>query len=1051
MKTFDVLDANCSILGNNFLQASAGTGKTFAIENVVLRLLLEEGVNLSQILIVTFTKAATHDLKIRIKAAVEKAILDIKSELPFFHFLKLYSSEDLKKESLKRLNDALNSFEEAQIFTIHSFCFRALQEGSLEASLFIDEEEKSFNFLKESLLYSIDPSIISISQMQLLLKKYPAKTLLEKLSKFSAKGVKKENFSDLFKQFQSALIHFKSYDLTYEKLKEEFTALSSFYLKTAQIKQDDVDEQLSLLCRAINGEEARDFDKLLLSKLSLFQIIDKKRQKKKASLSNFRSPLFEELKDKIYPIIQKGSDSAEIMSLLGEFIANNVEKRSLLQDRLTSDMILKAMKESLDHEVFKEKIAKKYHGVIVDEFQDTDPIQWEILERLFLNKNHLKAFYLVGDPKQSIYAFRKADLYTYFKAADKLGHDSLKVLDTNFRSTPKLVDSLNRFFENSPILQLPSLNKKIFYEKVRAGKTEEATLDCLSQIANMDNREHIGLINQPLSFFIAKEDEGVKLPQIEEKLFFPYIAREIVDLAKRNFRLNQIAILVKDRYQAEALSSFLWKKNIYSQMKSHTLLRDSPAFTSLKEILQATLECDIKAIKKALFSPLINAPLEKEIDEEIVLKFSKLNSALKKSLPCFFKELFEEKFLNQTFLQMLLQEKNLPLLRDLMAIVELFLEYDLKNSDPFAFFNYVDALEEEDEKWCKSFPPDEDGVQIMTIHASKGLEFEVVFALGVAFCNDKIDDQEESAEKLRQLYVALTRAKNICLIPIVFYKNGYPSTPINIFFKTFFEPNEEAILNHLKQLNLPFQIIKEVHCPELQKREKIELSSTLPVVNNIPASRVLSFSSLSMDKDIEYTKIEKQSNLPLGSETGIFFHRIMEKIMNEQLFKEEEILSLIKEESFLSSFQGDIEIVKNIVQKTLILTLNDGEKTFHLTDIKRENLQTEVEFLFPLNEKQFMKGFIDLIFIVDEKYYIIDWKSNYLGDKKENFSNKLLKEVMEKENYLMQGSIYYEATSRLFKNKKKFGGIFYIFLRGCLFEECGVFHFFPGSDYGWRS
>src|ERR1700722_8930294 len=113
MKRFDILDRTTKISGNHFLEASAGTGKTFAIEHLAVRLIAESGFKIEEILIVTFTRAATRDLKKRIRRNLERAL----SSAASFDYLQAFN-----EEQKRRLEEALICFDQAQIFTIHGFC-----------------------------------------------------------------------------------------------------------------------------------------------------------------------------------------------------------------------------------------------------------------------------------------------------------------------------------------------------------------------------------------------------------------------------------------------------------------------------------------------------------------------------------------------------------------------------------------------------------------------------------------------------------------------------------------------------------------------------------------------------------------------------------------------------------------------------------------------------------------------------------------------------------------------------------------------------------------
>nr|NGX56518.1 RecBCD enzyme subunit RecB [Candidatus Anoxychlamydiales bacterium] len=146
MKIFEVLNSKQEILGAKFIQASAGCGKTFTIEHIVIRLLLEnKTINIENILVVTFTKKATAELKFRIKNKIDEIIKILtysKEHDIIYDYLHPFLKGDKKQGAISKLKDALLYFDQAPIFTIHGFCFRSLKDFSLFARVNIDIEEK---------------------------------------------------------------------------------------------------------------------------------------------------------------------------------------------------------------------------------------------------------------------------------------------------------------------------------------------------------------------------------------------------------------------------------------------------------------------------------------------------------------------------------------------------------------------------------------------------------------------------------------------------------------------------------------------------------------------------------------------------------------------------------------------------------------------------------------------------------------------------------------------------------------------------------------------
>ena len=198
-------------------------------------------------------------------------------------------------------------------------------------------------------------------------------------------------------------------------------------------------------------------------------------------------------------------------------MAGEIRKKSEevleLQEMSTPDEILKKMKENIKNLHFFQKVSSRYRAVIVDEFQDTDPLQWHIFETLFITSAPpIPALYLVGDPKQSIYSFRNADLPTYYRAAEKIG--SISYLDTNYRSEPTLITMLNGLFAE---------DRGLSYRPVHFPTNSTDT--------PFDDDK------KPLHFFIGeKKRENEKnwpSAEMEESLFYPFITNEIHSLIQK--------------------------------------------------------------------------------------------------------------------------------------------------------------------------------------------------------------------------------------------------------------------------------------------------------------------------------------------------------------------------------------------------------------------------------------------------------------------------------------------------------------------------------------
>ena len=167
----------------------------------------------------------------------------------------------------------------------------------------------------------------------------------------------------------------------------------------------------------------------------------------------------------------------------------------------------------------------------------------------------------------------------------------------------------------------------------------------------------------------------------------------------------------------------------------------------------------------------------------------------------------------------------------------------------------------------------------------------------------------------------------------------------------------------------------------------------------------------------------------------------------EDLRNKDKYLEIIKEVTALSSLREKKDILYTMVEKTLSIPLLPCQ--FALQDLDPKQISIEMEFLFPLPKGNFMKGFIDLVFCHQNKYYILDWKTNWLGNNDSAYDLENLKKEMKSNQYDLQAAIYAETLRRYFKWKTmdqtqaSFGGIFYIFLRGINSLSQGIYHFYP--------
>ncbi len=1158
MNSFQVLDRTQNIHQNYLLEASAGTGKTFSIENIVVRLLIEgDPIGLDQILIVTFTNAATRDLKSRIHENIVKSIHILKEaqnclqrgnskKVDYLSSIIEKGPEEIQR-ALRNLEQALCGFDFSQIFTIHGFCARMLSENALEANFNISlndtDEVASTQLLRKAIrdLFrggSLDKKFTN-AELNLLLKQF--KGDLEKMENELLKSVQRgieiepqPSLEKILDRFNNAMHALKTkHKLFTANIMDDFLKRAPNYNKINSKKQPkpEILERVQKFAHLFDKDswELEDLDLLISDQLFIVEIFDDS-NKAKSKINNNTDVHYPFLTEHLKTHLQVFVNVNFMFSRLAYEFQILLKQYKEKDEFFSHDDYLKSMCTALNDTNFRSNVQAKYKAAIIDEFQDTDPAQWEIFQKLFLDKHSAKCLlYLVGDPKQSIYAFRQADIYTYLLAADQIGSESRFSLDTNFRSQPSLVKALNKLFCESScpgFLSLPKQDSSLNYPYVKSSPT----------IASKQYSDNKGAVH----FFVADENSESKrsLELIEREFLFPFIVQEIQQLSQKDHLLyNQFAILVSDHYQASRICDFLREWNIPSTMQRAASLANSPAAPALKELLAAiTNPKDQSALKIALGGKIIRWDHQeiKSLDdpqvlEKVLYKFYLLRDELfEEGISSFFYKFLQTSWKEDSltvYERFLREEDGEEFLEDLLQISDLLLDYEnthRRGSEGLIQYlaQFKILTDSEGEKIKKIRDPSKNAVQIMTIHASKGLEFDIVFTLGLAKRHKNnhliipiekdnhrflipVDDKsmheyqihcrEQDAEKLRQLYVAMTRAKyrlyNPVFCPASKIELGEAS-PMDLFlarlghspmkqsedyerirnfnlqsFKTFIDS-----LQH--EASITYTLLNEAP-PFLESYDmREEAALCKPPRIAIPGKEIFiqSFSTLAsslgghlknplMDVPRDYHAVVKTPHtLPAGTETGILLHKCFEKLDFEKyknIERPDNLLELVDPLTFGTEYEKWSYVICEMIFNTLKVPLNEG---FSLCNVSSQLCLKESEFFYQSFIKKspgYLKGFIDLFFEHNGKYYLLDWKSNWLGPDCSHYHRDNLKASMNENSYFLQAQLYFEAIKKYIKLfderpfEDLFGGIFYIYIRGLQKEEtnhCGVYGFTFGSN-----
>lgn len=1144
LKRFDVLDRHVNIHHNYLLEASAGTGKTYSIENIVVRLLISsKPLSLSQILVVTFTRAATRDLKHRIRTNILKTVALLESNAEYDNapdYLKaiLEQGEEAIGKAKKALEQALFCFDDAQIFTIHAFCHRMLRDHLFEGGMSLDAKGGESNISTQVLLQivrdflrtQLDPSRYSQQQMQELLKSYKGdmEALKYDLVKTVSKGAAIHTspcFAEQLQLFQQAMEQLKlSLQLTQEQVYADYQGWLSQY-KSVPKGEEKAQRFAALFAK--DSWDSRDLDLLIADGLVFVDTCHPENLRKKASSPILHYPtLVDDLRTTLMPLIEEASNRDMIFARLAHDCQKHLKRYTDEEELFGFDDILEAMHKGTMHAEFSGKVRARYRAAIIDEFQDTDPLQWQIFRDLFLSKSAVEPLYLylVGDPKQSIYAFRHADIYTYLSAAEHIGSGHHASLDTNYRSQPALIDALNLLFSNCPgMIHLPKIGRTLPYQPVLVGE----------KIHPKQFHDTLGCVH----FFEATAQGTTRsfpLEHCEEAFFFPYITQEILRLHQVDrIPFKKFAILVKDRFQAERLMAFLKSWRLPCANQRQALLGLSPAVTALRELLLAVSHPNhLSRVKVALGGPFLGWTHEsllhmkgEAIWENLLAVFHMWHRTLKEEGFIPFFQQFMQTMMPSRHLSnsahILSREGGSELYQDLLQLGEILAQEQMN-----PLIDTLDALKQEaetDDEALKRRPePHLESIQILTIHASKGLEFEIVFALGLASRSKEPDKlistvqdgkntlrpiidandplyiqygEELDAEKMRQLYVAMTRAKYRLYLPVLTIQEGChaklgTASPMELFLARLGQPAaasrdelyariqggvKEPLSSWLKQnqKNVSITHVSLVsEAFDLKPLKPISQPHLIaPATVKVPGAQqfLVSFSTLAKGgNDILHTSLiepphdfctEHRSphTLPAGSDSGNLLHQLLETLSFStcrHMGTSDELISHIAVEVQRAGYSGWEPVIAQMLFNALHVPLPMACGPTPLCQVDPGKLYRETEFLYPWDKdvllpdmervSGFLKGVIDLVFYHEGKYYLLDWKSNWLGPQSSDYQRVSMHREMEKNNYFLQAHIYREALKRYLKLmdprpfEEIFGGTFYIFLRG-LGTETGIF------------
>jgi exodeoxyribonuclease V beta subunit len=472
----------CSLDGVNQIEASAGTGKTWNICALYVRLLLEKKLAADAILVVTFTKAATAELHERIRSRLVQIAHAMETgDTGGDAFLERLFETTLDRidpdEARKRINIALHTFDQAAIHTIHAFCQRALQEAPFAATMpFAFELEADDSALRFEMAADFWRERVELAAARdlsfaawLVSKGAGPASLDAQLSRRLKKPLATLRWGE------SALAVREDAQTLFD------TACALWHAERDAIVQLLIDAEAKL---SKTTHKRTLIDAAIAAWADYFAGNDCHAAPPKEALKLTASALKKGTKLKNEPPSHAFFDHAETLAAaaaaaeaaqraawLGivrewlDYAPLELAARKRTRRVVSFDDLLSNLYQALSANPWlADALRTRYPAALIDEFQDTDPLQFAIFNSIFAPQGPL---FLVGDPKQAIYSFRAADLHTYLAAREQAS--ARFTLAVNQRSTEPIIDACNRIFGANPAAFILD---GLAYQPVRAGTRE---------------------------------------------------------------------------------------------------------------------------------------------------------------------------------------------------------------------------------------------------------------------------------------------------------------------------------------------------------------------------------------------------------------------------------------------------------------------------------------------------------------------------------------------------------------------------------------------------
>jgi exodeoxyribonuclease V beta subunit len=1160
------------ITGVELVDASAGTGKTHTIATLFLRLVLERSISVDRILVVTFTKAATAELRDRIRKRLTEALATFETGPGSDQTLaRLYERTRDRARAREKLASAVASADQAAVLTIHGFCQRILDEHAFESGARFDL----------SLLPDISPIVIEIVQ-DFWNRKLPdarpeivefvrRRRRFPELVRLALLVARNPEVPVVASAFPKGIEGtFEAYSKARDALVAEWStgrqAAAALLHGSSSLSLNQYSKKIrarlvdSMDAFAANPDAGVPED---LFKLSARQI---RTSVNRGGIAP-RHAVFDRCEEMVdaWESTKAGLEAwaQAFEAELASFVRAELPLRARARGILSFDDLLHDMQRALagpNGASLAATVRRRFPAAIIDEFHDTDPVQYDIFRRIY--RGQKASLFLIGDPKQAIYAFRGADVYAYLAATHDA--DQRFTLTTNHRSDPSLIVAVNGVFGRT---EAPFVLDEIRFEPVLARPS--ATDELAFGGAPASGLEIV--------FVPRVEAEPGKSRRAPSPDLVPgLVAREIAALLAsdatirgRPLRAGDVAVLTRTNAEARDVQAELRALGVTGVLHGDSSVLDTDEAIEMAIVLRALADPENPtAVRSALATSLLGQSAAELFElgedegawERWAERFRRWHDVWKThGILAAARRMLSEERAAARLLGVPGGERSLT---NFVHLIELLhkqaVEQHAGMAGLIAWFD--DVRHKEDarggvapEAQQVRLESDEYAVQLTTMHRSKGLEYPVVYlpylwkSAGL-FGNDKKNllyhdrhagnrkvldlrseeqkqaelfeaEREALAEAQRLTYVALTRAKHRAIVVWGAFRNVEKSALARLLHPRIAESADRApdaeLLADLEALARDSEgsVVVRPHATSVASLPATQLAGPPLRARSLPARRLSmrrtsSFTGLSSGADAPDSPIDEARDIdaaetgsvapgaggtesrwrddepialddfPRGPRAGDALHGILERIDFERR-DESELPRVVAEQLALHGIDGSAwsAPLVSALDDILRTPLHGDGSPLSLSSISASRKCAEMEFTFPVAADTggrapplsanglanvfrkrdglprgyadrvaaldfaplagFLRGFIDLVFEHDGRFYVVDYKSNHLGPSPEDYTRRALEPVMSAHHYFLQYHLYAVALHRFLRARqpdydfsRHFGGVFYLFLRG---------------------